>query len=79
MPICRYLKMHLAETFPMPPSDPFQPSAFAVGMRRNVAKNRSAAYATRTSPATGRAMDENEQDYWGTITQIDAQVSCGPI
>ena len=33
-----------------------------------------ARYANVTSPATGLPMDENEQDYWGTITQIDAQV-----
>ena len=33
-----------------------------------------ARYANVTSPATGLPMDENEQDYWGTITQIDGAV-----
>ena len=36
-----YLKARLAETFPTPPSDPTQPLAYAVGMRRRVTKNRS--------------------------------------
>eukprot|EP00729_Bicosta_minor_P010916 gene10916-9748_t len=33
-----------------------------------------ARYATKISPATGKLMDTNEQDYWGTITQISAAV-----
>ena len=35
------IQMHLAETFPMRPSDSIEPSAFAVGMPRKVDKNRS--------------------------------------
>ena len=39
--IRRHVRTCLTETFPMPPSDLIQPSVFAVGVRRKVAKNRS--------------------------------------
>ena len=47
LPIRRYLETRLAETFPTPPSDSIYPSAFAVGMRRKVAENRSAPKSRR--------------------------------
>ena len=33
-----------------------------------------ALYKSMISDATGRLMDENEMDYWGTVSQIDAAV-----
>eukprot|EP00051_Salpingoeca_urceolata_P033127 m.19085 g.19085 ORF g.19085 m.19085 type:complete len:662 (-) comp5874_c0_seq1:180-2165(-) len=33
-----------------------------------------ASYANVTSPLTGQPMTENEQDYWGTLTQLDAAI-----
>ena len=42
VPIGRYLKTRLTETFPALPSDLIWPSAFAVGMRRKVVQKFSA-------------------------------------
>ena len=41
------LRMRRAETFPMPPSDSAEPSAFAVGMPQTVSKNRSGLRRSR--------------------------------
>ena len=65
MPIGRYLKARLTETFPTPPSDSIWRSAFAVGMRREVVKNRSvlwpddaAAVAPAVAPPTPGEIQE---------------------
>ena len=49
VPIRRYLRTCLAQTFPMRPSDSISPSAFAVGMPRKEVKNRPALWPSRRS------------------------------
>ena len=51
-----YLKTRLAETFPTPPSDSIQPSAFAVGVHRKAVENGHArAIAARAAPRRARS------------------------